>query len=65
MTRPVQAMGKAGFNAQMELDIAAAAELMTKTMVENLTLLDTQNGIKSFLEKKKPKWTHTDAKDDQ
>lgn len=58
-------MGKASFNTQIELDIATAAELMSKQMVDNLTLLDTQNGIKSFLEKKKPTWTHTDVKDDQ
>lgn len=58
-------MGKASFNTQIELDIATAAELMSKQMVDNLTLLDTQNGIKSFLEKKKPAWTHTDVKDDQ
>ena len=64
MFRPVQAMGKASFNSQIEKDIAEAASEMATIMVENLSLLDTQNGIKSFLNKEKPSWTHTDVKDD-
>ena len=62
--RAVQAMGKIGFYNQIETDIKSAADAMGDAMVENLSFLDTQNGIKSFLKKEKPVWTHTDAKDE-
>lgn len=62
--RSVQAMGKIGFYNQIETDIKSAADAMGDAMVENLSFLDTQNGIKSFLKKEKPVWTHTDAKDE-
>ena len=57
-------MGKRCFYSQMEKDIASAAADMSAQMVENLTLADTQNGIRSFLKKEKPTWSHTDAKDE-
>lgn len=31
-------------------------------MINNLALVDAQNGIKSFFEKTKPNWNHTDKK---
>ena len=62
--RSVQAMGKLGFYNQIETDIKSAADAMGDAMVENLSFLDTQNGINSFLKKEKPVWTHTDAKDE-
>ena len=62
--RAVQAMGKIGFYNQIETDIKSAADSMGDAMVENLSFLDTQNGINSFLKKEKPVWTHTDAKDE-
>jgi len=64
LLRSVQAMGKIGFYNQIETDIKSAADAMGDAMVENLSFLDTQNGIKSFLKKEKPVWTHTDAKDE-
>ena len=57
-------MGKIGFYNQIETDIKSAADAMGDAMVENLSFLDTQNGIKSFLKKEKPVWTHTNAKDE-
>jgi len=63
-SRSVQAMGKLGFYNQIEADIVSAADSMGDAMVENLSYLDTQNGINSFLKKEKPTWTHTDAKDE-
>lgn len=63
-SRSVQAMGKLGFYNQIETDIKSAADAMGDAMVENLSYLDTQNGINSFLKKEKPVWTHTDAKDE-
>ena len=57
-------MGKLGFYNQIETDIKSAADAMGDAMVENLSYLDTQNGINSFLKKEKPVWTHTDAKDE-
>jgi len=60
-SRSVQAMGKKGFYSQIERNIEDAADGMAGAMVTNLTYTDTQNGIKSFLNKQKPNWSHTDA----
>ena len=32
--------------------------LTSKVMVENLSLADGQEGIKAFIEKRKPTWSH-------
>lgn len=31
-------------------------------MVKNLTMVDSQEGIRSFMEKRKPVWTHSSEK---
>jgi hypothetical protein len=63
-SRSVQALGKKKFYEQVDLPIANAADLMESAMLENLELLDTQIGINSFVEKRKPEWTHSNSKID-
>ncbi|CAG5113360.1 Oidioi.mRNA.OKI2018_I69.chr2.g7471.t1.cds [Oikopleura dioica] len=63
-SRSVQALGKQKFYDQVDLPIQGAADLMENAMYENLQLADTQIGINSFMEKKKPQWTHSNAKRD-
>jgi enoyl-CoA hydratase/carnithine racemase len=58
----VQAAGKKHYYNQIEKSITAASDDMEKAMLDNLKYVDTQHGINAFLEKKKPVWSHTDAK---
>ncbi|KAF4114971.1 enoyl-CoA hydratase domain-containing protein 3, mitochondrial [Onychostoma macrolepis] len=62
-SRPVVALGKAVFHRQMTLGRDAAYASAAEAMLENLTLRDTQEGIRAFLEKRKPVWSNTDAVD--
>ncbi|KAK3087929.1 hypothetical protein FSP39_012551 [Pinctada imbricata] len=57
-SRSVVALGKATFYAQMNLERQEAYRLTSKVMVENLSLGDGQEGIKAFIEKRKPTWSH-------
>lgn len=57
-SRSVVALGKATFYAQMNLEKRQAYSLTEKVMVENLALGDGQEGIKAFIEKRKPHWSH-------
>ncbi|WP_207540072.1 enoyl-CoA hydratase [Sabulicella rubraurantiaca] len=50
-------MGKAGFNRQSGLDLAAAYEAAGEVMVENMMAADAEEGIGAFLEKRAPNWT--------
>lgn len=59
---PVVALGKSTFYAQINLDRTQAYWLTEKVMVENLSLTDGQEGIKAFIEKRKPKWSHDTSK---
>jgi enoyl-CoA hydratase/carnithine racemase len=52
----VLAIGKRAFYAQIEQDEARAYELAQVTIAMNLMAEDAQEGIKGFLEKKKPVW---------
>ncbi|XP_059367831.1 enoyl-CoA hydratase domain-containing protein 3, mitochondrial [Carassius carassius] len=62
-SRPVVALGKAVFHRQMTLGRDAAYASAAAAMLENLTLRDGQEGIRAFLEKRKPVWSNTDAVD--
>lgn len=62
-SRSVVHIGKTFLYEQMDLDISTAYFLGTEKMVNNLKLKDAQEGIKSFLEKRKPMWTHSYEKD--
>lgn len=57
-SRSVVALGKATFYAQMNLEKRQAYSLTEKVMVDNLALGDGQEGIKAFIEKRKPHWSH-------
>ncbi|XP_065844193.1 enoyl-CoA hydratase domain-containing protein 3, mitochondrial-like [Oscarella lobularis] len=55
----VLSFGKACFNKQMKLDREEAYRLAGNAMVDNLRFHDAQEGIQAFVEKRKPKWSHT------
>uniref|UniRef100_K1RYF2 Enoyl-CoA hydratase domain-containing protein 3, mitochondrial n=1 Tax=Magallana gigas TaxID=29159 RepID=K1RYF2_MAGGI len=61
-SREVVAIGKATFYAQMNLERKEAYRLTSAVMVENLSLEDGQEGIKAFIEKRKPTWSHRNQK---
>ncbi len=49
-------LGKRAFYEQIEMPVDAAFAHTTKTMVENLLIRDTQEGIDAFLQKRDPAW---------
>ncbi|MBN3302843.1 ECHD3 protein, partial [Amia calva] len=57
-SRPVVALGKATFNRQMAQGRHAAYATASRVMVDNLALTDGQEGIRAFIEKRRPVWTH-------
>ncbi|XP_028810138.1 enoyl-CoA hydratase domain-containing protein 3, mitochondrial [Denticeps clupeoides] len=57
-SRPVVALGKAAFQRQMAQSRDAAYATATQVMVDNLALVDGQEGIRAFIEKRKPAWTN-------
>ncbi|XP_062238603.1 enoyl-CoA hydratase domain-containing protein 3, mitochondrial isoform X2 [Platichthys flesus] len=57
-SRPVVALGKATFQRQMAQGRDAAYATASKVMVDNLALSDGQEGIRAFIEKRKPVWSH-------
>ncbi|KAG9280737.1 enoyl-CoA hydratase domain-containing protein 3, mitochondrial [Astyanax mexicanus] len=61
-SRPVVAMGKAAFQRQMAQPRDVAYTTATAVMVDNLSLRDGQEGIRAFIEKRRPVWTNSDEK---
>ncbi|XP_076183540.1 enoyl-CoA hydratase domain-containing protein 3, mitochondrial isoform X2 [Ptiloglossa arizonensis] len=61
-SRSVVHIGKTFLYEQMDLDISTAYFLGTEKMVNNLKMKDAQEGIKSFIEKRKPVWCHDHEK---
>ncbi|ROL52704.1 Enoyl-CoA hydratase domain-containing protein 3, mitochondrial [Anabarilius grahami] len=59
-SRPVVALGKAVFHRQMAEGRDAAYARASAAMVENLALRDGQEGVRAFLEKRKPVWSNSD-----
>ncbi|KAL6116615.1 echdc3 [Pungitius sinensis] len=57
-SRPVVALGKATFQRQMAQGRDAAYTTASKVMVDNLALRDGQEGIRAFIEKRKPVWSN-------
>ncbi|XP_056133317.1 enoyl-CoA hydratase domain-containing protein 3, mitochondrial [Lampris incognitus] len=57
-SRPVVALGKATFQRQMAQGRDAAYAMASKVMVDNLALRDGQEGIRAFIDKRKPVWSH-------
>lgn len=62
-SRSVLQIGKRFLFEQLDVDIATAYSLGTEIMIENLKLKDSQEGIKSFIEKRKPSWSHNYKQD--
>ncbi|XP_076016141.1 enoyl-CoA hydratase domain-containing protein 3, mitochondrial [Genypterus blacodes] len=57
-SRPVVALGKATFYRQMAQGRDAAYVTASRVMVDNLALIDGQEGIRAFVGKRKPVWSH-------
>lgn len=57
-SRAVVELGKKFFYMQLKLDVKTAYDFGSQTMVSNLKLKDGVEGIQSFVEKRKAKWTH-------
>lgn len=57
-SRSIVHIGKTFLHEQIDLDISTAYSLGTEKMVNNLKMKDAQEGIQSFLEKRKPEWSH-------
>ncbi|XP_055836778.1 enoyl-CoA hydratase domain-containing protein 3, mitochondrial [Episyrphus balteatus] len=58
-SRPVIQLGKEFYYKQMGLNLSDAYVKASEVMVENLGLNDGKEGLQSFLEKRKPKWSHS------
>ncbi|XP_061415873.1 enoyl-CoA hydratase domain-containing protein 3, mitochondrial [Lethenteron reissneri] len=56
LSRSVLALGKRAFLGQMSRDWDAAYALAQAAMLDNLQLPDGQEGIRAFVEKRKPQW---------
>ncbi|XP_073845941.1 enoyl-CoA hydratase domain-containing protein 3, mitochondrial-like isoform X1 [Musca autumnalis] len=57
-SRSVLALGKEFFYHQLELSLEEAYKQGAKKMTENLKLNDSKEGVRSFVEKRKPVWSH-------
>lgn len=56
-SRQVIALGKRFFYRQIAMDVQSAYAAGTDVMADNLSLPDGKEGIRSFIEKRKAKWT--------
>ena len=57
-SRAVISFGKNFYYQQLNMDLNAAYQAGASAMADNLQLQDGQEGIKSFIEKRKPKWSN-------
>ncbi|XP_028159983.1 enoyl-CoA hydratase domain-containing protein 3, mitochondrial [Ostrinia furnacalis] len=57
-SRSVISLGKKFYYEQIDLDLFEAYKLGEDIMVQNINMNDGQEGIMSFVEKRKPKWNH-------
>ncbi|KAI8439496.1 hypothetical protein MSG28_013262 [Choristoneura fumiferana] len=57
-SRSVIALGKQFYYKQIDLSLLEAYDLGENIMVENINMNDGQEGIKSFVEKRKANWNH-------
>lgn len=56
-SRHVIELGKRFYYKQIQYDIRKAYELGADKMLDNLQIPDCQEGIRSFIEKRKPNWS--------
>lgn len=61
-SRSVIELGKRFYYRQVQENVKKAYDLGGEQMVDNLSLADGQEGIKSFIEKRRAQWSHTFAK---
>ncbi|KAK8750042.1 hypothetical protein OTU49_015208 [Cherax quadricarinatus] len=59
-SKAVISLGKKFMYKQMEMGIEEAYREGSCVMVDNINLKDGQEGISSFIEKRKPRWSHSD-----
>lgn len=57
-SRAVVELGKRFFYKQINEELAKAYQLGAAQMCQNLKLADGQEGVRSFIEKRKPIWVH-------
>ena len=53
----VVGLGKRAFHRQADLPLEAAEEAMSAMMCANAAEPDAREGIRAFLEKRRPRWT--------
>ncbi|OXA51901.1 enoyl-CoA hydratase domain-containing protein 3, mitochondrial [Folsomia candida] len=61
-SRSIIKLGKEFFYKQIEMGYEEALKEGAEVMVQNLQYQDSQEGLDSFKEKRKPVWSHTDDK---
>ena len=50
------AIGKEAFYRQRELDLDAAYDFVGEVMTRNLLMVESEEGIDAFIEKRAPRW---------
>lgn len=61
-SRSVVQRGKRFFYEQTQMTLKSAYKYGEHEMVDNLSMADGQEGVRSFVEKRTPNWTHTSDK---
>lgn len=59
-SRAVIKRGKRFFYEQNQMTIKSAYKYGEQEMTDNISMRDGQEGIQSFIEKRKPTWIHSD-----
>ncbi|CAL4082304.1 unnamed protein product [Meganyctiphanes norvegica] len=59
-SKPVMALGKKFMYKQMDMNIKEAYQAGSCVMVDNINMTDGQEGIDSFIKKRKPVWSHSE-----
>lgn len=57
-SRAIVSFGKKFYYQQLNMNLNSAYEAGSTVMADNLQLADGQEGIRSFIEKRKPQWKH-------
>jgi len=57
-SRAVVSFGKKFYYEQIQMDLQSAYKAGATAMADNLQLSDGKEGIKSFMEKRKPTWSN-------
>lgn len=61
-SRAIVERGKRFFYEQNQMTLKSAYKYGEQEMIDNIKMTDGQEGVRSFIEKRKPVWSHT--KDD-